>query len=381
MQTNLTYITRVNLPSSAAQSKQILAMSKEFSKILGNNFHLISGVTISSKNDTFEYRELEKNSTWTKISLPNLEFMKQTFYFFYTFIYCKKKSSNGANNIIYTRDLVVAISSLIFGNYTIYEAHKEPKSVLAYFLFKLGFLFRNFKIIAVSGALSNYFITEFRIKKKIILVAHDGADVNVYNNLRMHSKNYFRNILKIEKSRLLIIHTGSLRVGVSDFLFKISTISPPKALIIHIGGQSNICASLNSKCKDFGLSNLIFIPQVNGNISRYYQCAADLLIFYLDKKEDTSWCASPLKVFEYMATGNPIFASFSGSASEVLNNSNAFLFSPEFTLNFESTLNDSIFNKTKRDRLSSKAYFDVSNHYSWEKRATQILNFTKSFTK
>ena len=61
MQTNLTYITRVNLPSSAAQSKQILSMSKEFSKILGNNFHLISGVTISSKNDTFEYRELEND--------------------------------------------------------------------------------------------------------------------------------------------------------------------------------------------------------------------------------------------------------------------------------------------------------------------------------
>ena len=57
--------------------------------------------------------------------------------------------------------------------------------------------------------------------------------------------------------------------------------------------------------------------------------SADLLLHINSKKSSIYWCTSPLKIFEYMTTKNPIIFAKSQSVNEILNNDNAYPYKME----------------------------------------------------
>ena len=103
--------------------------------------------------------------------------------------------------------------------------------------------------------------------------------------------------------------------------------------------------------------------------------AADILVLPNSSREEISnRYTSPLKLFEYMASGRPIVASSLPSITEILNYKNAFLVKPDdaygLTEGIRKLLDDSLFGV----ELAKKGLEDVQS-YTWQERSRKILNF------
>ena len=134
------------------------------------------------------------------------------------------------------------------------------------------------------------------------------------------------------------------------------------------------------KAKTGNLSNLTFtgfIPNANLPI---YQAAADVLLMPYSREIGISsgpghsaQVSSPMKMFEYMATGRAILASDLPVFHEVLNDHNAVFCPPEGLPAWKSALQALLDNPERRGELARQAFND-SIKYSWTERARRILD-------
>jgi glycosyltransferase involved in cell wall biosynthesis len=83
--------------------------------------------------------------------------------------------------------------------------------------------------------------------------------------------------------------------------------------------------------------------------------------------------SSPLKMFEYLATGRAMIASDLPVFHEVLNERNAVFCPPDNMPAWTAAVRDLLNDPTRRDSLASQAKQD-SLRYSWTERATRALD-------
>ena len=86
--------------------------------------------------------------------------------------------------------------------------------------------------------------------------------------------------------------------------------------------------------------------------------------------------ASPLKLFEYRASGRLIIASDLPALREILNDKNALFFKPDSASELAQAVKMLKSSHTLGYHLSQQALADVQQ-YTWQKRAKNILNFIK----
>ena len=155
-----------------------------------------------------------------------------------------------------------------------------------------------------------------------------------------------------------------------------------KQLFVFVGGTGKELEDFRNKAD--GLKNVLVLghkPYID--IPRYLK-AADVLAlpnsgisqdarFAIYSQKDTS----PIKLFEYMASGTPIIASCLPSIREILNEENAFLVladSPEaFLVGIEKILDD-----TKYAESIAMGAKKESAHYTWIARAERILGYMRN---
>ena len=113
-----------------------------------------------------------------------------------------------------------------------------------------------------------------------------------------------------------------------------------------------------------------------------YMRAADMLVIPNSAKEDISRLyTSPMKLFEYMASGTPIIASDLPSLREILNESNSSFFIADDVQDLSRVIGEVSSNHKKAQEKAVLASEQVKK-YTWQRRAQSILDFvdTKSST-
>jgi len=96
----------------------------------------------------------------------------------------------------------------------------------------------------------------------------------------------------------------------------------------------------------------------------------------MKKKGPLWWCTSPLKLFEYMASGRIIIASDLKVYKNILiNNHNSIILDPKNTNKWVEMIN-TIYRSEKYNYLGRNAKKDVKK-YSWSNRAKKIVAFNK----
>ena len=177
-----------------------------------------------------------------------------------------------------------------------------------------------------------------------------------------------------------VVCTGHLYAGRGvDLFIKLAEAFQHKGIrFVWAGGKP---ADVEMwKAKAVNVSNLTFCGFVPNALLPVYQAAADVLLMPYSLEIGISsglghsaQISSPMKMFEYLATGRAILASDLPVFHEILNESNAVFCTPENLPAWETALQALLDNPQLRERLSQQARIDAQK-YSWTERARRILD-------
>ena len=109
-----------------------------------------------------------------------------------------------------------------------------------------------------------------------------------------------------------------------------------------------------------------------------YLAAADILLIPFDRVVtgssggNSADICSPMKLFEYMATGRAIVSSDLPVIHEILNEKNAIFCPPEDLPAWKATIGELIKNRSRIESLGAVARKDAAT-YSWLSRAEKAL--------
>lgn len=356
----LLYISTSLVPSIKANSIHVMKMCNAFQ----NN--KVDITLICKKGDIIEdnvYNFYGLNNNFNIIYVSKSKF-GIVMEIYKILILCKKY------DYIYTRwSLGAFISSVIMKQSTIIEFHSFPYGRINRLFTKL--------IKKSSHIILNVFITrslhECYIKNKLInqntnsVVCPDGADIQ---------KNY--NLCNMKPTKNIeCCYVGSFYEGKGiETVVLISNYLPFYKFHI-IGGTKLEIAKMKSKSMN---DNITWYGHLNQNriIEVVKKCQIGLLPnktkVIIDKNKDIGQWTSPLKMFEYMAQGKCIVASDIKVLKEILtNNENALLVDEDDIDEWVETIKMLNNHRDLLLRISTRAYNDIKNMYSWDKRVKYLI--------
>ena len=368
----ITYIANSSIPSTSANSVHVMKMCEAFKKN-GINIKLV----VPDKGEKELLKNLDEYEFYgIKYKFPT-KFYKMFFnsmrgirvYLYYLYVVWKEYKDA---DIIFTREPIVSFFCILFRKKHILELHYQLKFV-SYKLFKLFKLFKSrymLNIIVISTPLKNIYLKDFDIDENKISVLPDG--VTVENFINISKKPLFKGDINIG-------YTGSLYKGRGiDIILHIA--SNLTAINFNIyGGEKEQINYWRDYCKKNGLKNVMFFGHIPNKDVPKVLCNQDILLMPYQKKvqirgiQNTSSWMSPMKMFEYMASGRIIVSSDLPVLREVLNEKNAYLVTPDDKDEWVNTIKYIIENREEGIKKARQAKIDVLK-YTWQNRAKTIVD-------
>jgi glycosyltransferase involved in cell wall biosynthesis len=280
--------------------------------------------------------------------------------------------------IYYTRDLPVALAlSLVKPRRAIaYEPHRLWKSTWGKRLQALA-VKRAGAVIPVTAPLADALIT-LGADPARVLVAHDGIRAERFAHVP--DQITARQAVGWPEDAFIVGYMGQLQTmgmdkGVGSLVSALSTL--PDVSIGLVGGPDDMAAQLREHWLANGQTDAAFLyaGQVSPDRIPTYLSAFDLCVMPLPYTEHYAFYASPLKLFEYMASGRAIIATdLPGWADVVQHEMNAYLIAPSDVPALQAAIVRLKDDPALRERLALAAKERVFAEYTWAARAQRILN-------
>jgi len=377
----LIYIANLRLPTEKAYGIQIAKTCEAFSN-LGINLTVVAPYRISKvKGDFFDYYSIKRNFKFKKLFSPDfylpgkLNIIAFGLKNFISAIILSIYAIARKPDIIYSRDELPLFLLSFFRNNLVFEAHRFSNSRK---FFYRRFKNKNFKVVVITKHLKDDFI-KFGFKPENILVAPDGVDLAEFD-VDM-PKEEARVKTGLPPDRKIVMYTGHLfewkgahtLLEAARLIFNDRFLISKNILFVFVGGTEYDVEKFRKKAE--GLDDVLILGHKPHKDIPLFLKAADVLVLPNSTKEEISRSyTSPLKLFEYMASGRPIMASALPSIIEILNDKNSVLVKPDdlddLTGGIEKLLNNNLLG----EELAKKAREDVEN-YTWTKRAEKVLRF------
>ncbi|MBT4433215.1 glycosyltransferase, partial [Candidatus Falkowbacteria bacterium] len=210
-----------------------------------------------------------------------------------------------------------------------------------------------------------------------ILVAPDGVDLKEFGNIN-ESKENLRKRLNLPLDKKIVLYAGHLyRWKGAHILAKAISRLSNDYLAVFVGGTDEDIKKFKEFIKENNLQNILLLGYQKPSIVPYYLKSADILILPNSGREKiSSHYTSPMKLFEYMASGVPIVASDLPSIKEILNKNNALFFDSDNIESLTEKIKFVLQNKEFSGKISKQSKNDVVE-YTWRKRAKTIDFFAK----
>lgn len=270
--------------------------------------------------------------------------------------------------VIITRDPEISFIMSLRGYNVVYHAHKVPKKrwrvLYALLLRKVSHIMCNSHGTAEAHK-------ELGLKQTTVI----PNAVDVENFICTHDTNSLRKNLGLDDNAVLAMYAGHLYewkgvdtvVGAASFL----TAQNPHVRIVCVGGTSQDVAKYQKIVQEKKLTNITFIPHVPHEKISDYMCAADVLLLpNTTISEESIRFTSPIKLFEYLATGKPIVASDLPSIREIL---------PEdvgmyIPADDARALAGAIATLSQKDIERAKKGVKIGQGYSWDKYVDRVVD-------
>lgn len=250
-----------------------------------------------------------------------------------------------------------------------FEAHNFPSTGLGRRL-RLWLYNRIGGVVVITEKLKTYIPSA--LSRNRIIVAHDGVDLGLFENLP--ARKVARDNLGLPLDRAIVAYTGHLYPWKGVYTLADAARLAPDILFVVVGGTTRDGKRFRDRVQASGVRNLRMVGHVPPTEVPFYLSAADVLVLPNSAREVISReYTSPLKLFEYMASGTPVVASDLPSLREVLQDGeNALLVEPDNPEALVGGLRRILQENDLGSRLAAQARQDVAA-YTWEQRAAKIL--------
>ena len=362
------YLANTAVPSTTASAIQIIKMCESFSKLEHEVLLITSNASNKKVFDFYGVKskfQIKKLKKYQKFPLG----LKYYLFSFSSII----ESLNFKPDIYITRNFFTSFLLTIFGKKNILELHhgiEEESRIVRFIVKNLNFFNHKqlLKLVAITNGVKKYYQKKFSIKSNKFIVAPSGTSIE---------NKFFNNILHIKK-KLNIGYFGSLYKsrGV-DLILKLSKIDKENKYFIF--GNLKNYRNIKNKFYSQNLSINDYLPykSVPKNILKM-----DILLMPYQEKIVAAGnvgniidFTSPLKLFDYMASGKIIISSKIKVLQEILKEKKNVIFIKNFN-NAYAWKKEILKIKFMSDKryIISKNNFEMSKNYKLKERAKRILD-------
>jgi len=261
---------------------------------------------------------------------------------------------------------------------TILEMHDRPHGRFGPHLFR-AFLKGGGarRLLSITTALNDSLSLAFNthLEAPFALVSPMGVDLERYEQIPLAKEARKRIGIR---DRFTAGYTGHLYPGRGiELLFQLAQRNP-EVQFLWVGGEATAVQHWRKAVASAKVENLHVIGFVENIDLPLYQAACDVLLMPYEQKisissgGDTAAYASPMKVFEYMATGRLILSSDLPVLREILNPSNAILLCSEDLEAWDQMMKRILVEPGQWQSLADQAREDASK-YSWKERANRSI--------
>ncbi len=187
-----------------------------------------------------------------------------------------------------------------------------------------------------------------------------------------------RNMLGLPLDMRLAVYTGHLFSwkGV-DTLALAARHLPEDTEVYFVGGTEEDRAALRSFVASHKIPRIHFLPHQEHARMPLFMKAADILVLPNTAREDASkYETSPVKLFEYMASGTPIVASDLPSIRDIVTGEEVRFFEPDNPGSLAAAVTD-ILERKEEARARARKAQDHAKRLSWEARAAAIAELMR----
>ncbi len=378
----LLFIANERVPSEKANSINIVKMCSSFASA-GQDVTLVIPSRKNSLgvgNDLFNYYQVSKDFSIHTIPVPEtLDFGKYGF-LWNQFIFSLKiffhKQWNPKEYIVFTRDIYTSLF-LSWRGYTVFhDLHGFPESSHWFWKYVLK---KMEGIICTNIWKMNQLAEKYDISKEKMIVAPNGFDDALFFNLHDQNQVSLRKKFDLPTEKPIALYSGHFYDWKGAHILAQAAKWIPQVQVVIMGGSDS---EVESFTKKYGMCHNITIlgHKPYTQVPEYLYCADALILpnslqsvnprLVMYSQYDTS----PIKMFEYMASGRPIVGSNLPSIREVLDETNAIFFETDNPQDLAEKIQWTLDHSEQAKILAEKAKQNVQE-FSWKKRAGKILDF------
>lgn len=230
---------------------------------------------------------------------------------------------------------------------------------------------RAFGFVVTNRIKMNTLSERYGIPKERMLYAPNAVDTEMFGV--PVSKEEARKRLGIAESGPIALYTGHLFSWKGTDTLREAARFLPDWTIYFVGGTDRDIASFRERAK--GAANVKIIGRRPHAEMPLWQQAADILVLPNTAKEEASkYETSPVKLFEYMASGVPIVASDLPSIRDIVGENEVQFFMPDDSRSLSEAL-QSVLKDSAAAESRSKAARAKALTFSWTNRVLAVKTF------
>ena len=214
--------------------------------------------------------------------------------------------------------------------------------------------------------------------------AYDKKNVLVYpNGVFLEDFDYktpkpkIRKLLGLPIDKKIVGYAGrflttGMEKGIPELIKAVSRLK--NVYLVCVGGPQSQIKKYENIAGRLKFKNYLFLDRVPVKTLYLYMRAFDVCAMPFPWNEHFAYRMSPLKMFEYMASKNPIVTTNLPVVKEVLKDKiNAVMVKPSDPKSLAAGINMLVNDITFGNKISHKAFEEVKKKYTWKRRAEEVI--------
>lgn len=217
---------------------------------------------------------------------------------------------------------------------------------------------------------------EFGVLPEKMLYQPNAVDIDLFDVAVTQEEA--RRKLNLPQDKKIILYTGSLFLWKgADILLAAADFLSENEMTCFVGGTDDDIKEFKVKSLKSKVKNIIVVGRRPHQEIPLWLKAADVLVLPNTAKDPVSkYETSPVKLFEYMASGRPIIASDLPSVRSIVEETTVTFFEPDNSFDLAAQIKTVLLDYPRLTEKADLAKRKVGK-YSWEKRTKTIVDWLK----